>query len=195
MRRPCPRRYLVGLIIHPPHRRCRCRLRAICPAEASSPSLSGGDHVVHRPFVLWRPCPRHFLMGPRCRHRSSTAICPAEVSSPSLSGGGHIVCPPPTGHCCRCCCYRPRAFHPAEASSDLSLSGRGLVIHPPHCRGRCLWAFRPTEALSSESGEGLVIRPPDRRRHPWAICPAEASTLSLSLSTLAASSSLLVCPR
>ena len=40
--RPRPRRYLVGLVVHPPHRR-HC-----CPRPLLL-SLSGGGHIVHPP--------------------------------------------------------------------------------------------------------------------------------------------------
>ena len=60
-----------------------------------------------------------------------------------------VVCPL---HCCRRCRRRrhPLDICPVEATSP-SLSGRGLVIHPP-CR----------------------------HRRPWAVCPVEATLLLLS---------------
>ena len=82
------RRYLVGLIVCPPH--CRHRPRATCPAKASLPSLSGGGSRRLSPTVVV------VIVGHPPHHRHHPwATCPAKASSPSLSGGGYVVCPPP----------------------------------------------------------------------------------------------------
>ena len=144
----------VDLVVRHPHRHrrvdlvvrhpcCHCCLRAVCPVGGSSSIPHVVVVVIHGPVVLWRPHPRHYLVGlivrPPHRHHhrprpllpslssGGHVVHPPLLSSSSLSSGAssavpHIIvisCPP---RCCCCCCH-PWFFSPAGASSpSLSLS-------------------------------------------------------------------------
>ena len=148
------RRYLVGLIVCPPH--CRCRLQATCPAKASSPSLSGGGSRRLSPTIVI------VVIGHLPHHRSCRrprATCPAKASSPSLSGGGYVVCPPPL--------------------SSLSLSATPhivvvVVVHGPFVLWRLHRRHRLVGASSSVPRVIVVSRPP--HRHCCCCCWGSSST-------------------
>ena len=158
-------------------RRCRrcCRPRDICPVEASS-LLSSGRGLVIRP--------------PRC-HRHPQAVCPVEAmlslsSGPrclsptsSLSSAGHLPCKSLVAvvvwwgvmssvpHRCRCHRQPPPTL---SSSSTGHLPCKGLVAVIVRWGLRCL---SPTVVTV------VVIGHPPHHR-PWAICPAEALSLSSS---------------
>ena len=162
------------------HRACRLSRVGALLSLSSAGRLS--CLVVHPPRCC---CWVDLVVHHRHRHCCPQAICPvgASLSVPHVVVviHGPFDLQRPCHHRCPVGCLVVRSPHhchqPSPTSSSLSSSTGHLT-----CRGLVIVVVR-WGALSSIPHIIVISRPPHHRHHrhhPWAICPAEALSSSLS---------------